>query len=117
MEIEPILKLFENTYPIPHLFRVLVEIPSEDNYEILSYGDITEDTSTNTFHIDVTIQPYNDGNKQVNIELGDLDAVTVHKDVHVHLQDSSASEAGEGVTNTESAQQESRPVSKDQLPD
>jgi len=117
MQIEPILELFENTTPIPNEFRVVVKIPNEENYEIDFVGAISEDSETKTFHVDVNIADYNDGDKELSIELGDLDASTINKYVRVHLIYEGETNSGEGIASTEAAQQESRPVTKDQLPD
>ena len=117
MQIEPILNLFKNINPIPHQFRIVVKIHEDDNYEINSIGEITEDSETNTIHVYVNVKDFNDGGKEESIELGDLNITAGHKNVHVHLVDTTESNAGEGITSTESAQQESRPVTKDQLPD
>ena len=117
MEIIPNLFLFVDENENPDYYWMDVEIPSNENYEIVSHGEIIEDVSTDTFHVDVTIQPLADGEKKIEVLLEDLNAGSTPKTIQVNLVSTTESGSGTGTVSTESAEQDSRPITGDQLPD
>ena len=116
MEIIPNLSLFVDVNETPDYYWMDVEIPDQHNYEIVSHGEIVENTTTNTFHVDVNIQPLVNGEKKLEVLLGDLNAVSTSKIVQVNLVSTTESNSGTGTVSTESAEQDSRPISESQLP-
>lgn len=115
MVIEPNVTLFVDDNENPDYYWAQVEISS--GYEIVSYGDIEEDSIENTFHVDVEISPFVSGQQTIEILFGDLDAESTEKFIHIHLVDSTEVASGEGVKSTEEAQQETRPIDLNNLPD